>query len=54
MDIGIRSILLIVAIICFVLAAVGVALGEISLVPLGLAFLAGAFLFGEGGLKLRT
>lgn len=54
MDLGLRSILLIVAIICFVLAAIGVAIGEIGLLPLGLAFLAAAFLVGEGGFKLRT
>lgn len=54
MDLGVRSILLIVAIICFVLAAVGVSLGAIGLVPLGLAFLAAAFLFGDGKLNLRS
>ncbi|MDQ3691549.1 MAG: hypothetical protein M3406_16260 [Chloroflexota bacterium] len=53
MNLGVRSILLIVAVICFVLAAVGVGLGEISLVPLGLAFFAAAFLVGDGGLNLR-
>jgi hypothetical protein len=52
--VGVRSILLIVAIVCFVLAAVGVGIGEISLVPLGLAFFAAAFLVGDGGLRLRT
>ena len=54
MNLGLRSILLIVAVICFVLAAIGVGLGEISLVALGLAFFAGAFLVGDGGLNLRT
>lgn len=54
MNLGLRSILLIVAIICFVLAAIGVGLGDFGLLPLGLAFFAGAFLFGDGGLKLRT
>lgn len=54
MNLGLRSILLIVAVVLFVLAAVGIALGDISLVPLGLAFLAGAFLVGDGGLRLRT
>ena len=49
MNLGVRSILLIVAIVLFVLAAVGVALGDISLIPLGLAFFAGAFLVGDGG-----
>ena len=54
MNLGLRSILLIVAIVCFVLAAVGVGVGDISLVPLGLAFFAGAFLVGDGGLGIRT
>ena len=54
MNLGVRSILLIVAVICFVLAALGVGLGAIGLVPLGLAFFAGAFLVGDGGLNLRT
>lgn len=54
MNVGLRSILLIVAVICFVLAAIGVGLGDISLVALGLAFFAGAFLLGDGGLNLRT
>lgn len=54
MNLGLRSILLIVAIICFVLAIVGVALGDVELVPLGLAFFAAAFLVGDGGLSLRT
>jgi hypothetical protein len=53
-NLSIRSILLLVAVVIFVLAAVGVSLGDISLVPLGLAFFAAAFLVGEGGLGLRT
>ena len=52
MNLGARSILLLVAVICFVLAAFGVALGNIGLVPLGLAFFAGSFLV-DGGFKLR-
>ena len=54
MNLSIRSILLLVAVVLFVLAAVGVGVGDISLVPLGLAFFAGAFLVAEGGLGLRT
>ena len=54
MNLGLRSILLIVAIICFVLAAFGVRLGDVGLTPLGLAFFAGAFLVGDGGLNVRT
>ena len=53
MNLGLRSIFLIVAIICFVLAVVGVALGAIDLVPLGLAFFAAAFLVGDGGFNVR-
>lgn len=41
---GPTAILLIIAIVCFVLAAFGVALGEVALVPLGLAFFAAAHL----------
>lgn len=52
MNLGLSSILLIVAIVLFVLAAVGVALGDFGLVPLGLAFFAGSFLVGDGGLNL--
>ena len=51
---GLRSILLIVAIVLFVLAAIGVGLGDISLIPLGLAFVAGAFLVTDGGFAIRT
>jgi hypothetical protein len=40
---GTRGILLLVAVICFVLAALGVALGRLSLTNIGLAFFAGAF-----------
>jgi hypothetical protein len=53
MNLGARSILLLVAVVCFVLAAFGVSLGTIDLVPLGLAFFAGAFLLGDGGFKVR-
>jgi len=52
MDLSPRSILLIIAVICFVLAAIGVGFGGISLTAVGLAAFAGAFLVGEGGLKV--
>ena len=49
-----RSILLLVAVVAFLLAAFSVALGTISLVPLGLAAFAASFLLGDGkGLSLR-
>jgi len=54
MNVGLRSILLIVAVVCFVLSAFGVDLANIGLVALGLAFMAAAFLFGDGGFNLRT
>jgi hypothetical protein len=44
MRLTVRMILLLVAVILFVLAAFGVDLGSIAIVPLGLAFFAGAFL----------
>lgn len=53
MSLGPRSILLLVAVILFVLAAIGVSLGEIGLIPLGLALFAGAFLLGDGGFARR-
>ena len=43
------AILLIIAIILFLLAAFGVALGTVGLVPLGLALFAASFLLGSGG-----
>jgi hypothetical protein len=43
MSLTVRSILLLIAVVLFVLAAVGIDLGAISLVPLGLACFAGAF-----------
>jgi hypothetical protein len=50
--IGIRGILLIIAVICFVLAAIKLDV-SVSLVALGLAFFAAAFLVGDGGGVLR-
>jgi hypothetical protein len=53
MNLGLRPILLLVAVVLFLLAAFGIDLGQISLIPLGLAFFAGAFLVSEGGFGLR-
>ncbi len=39
-----NTLLLIVSIVLFILAALGVALGPVSLVPLGLAFFAASHL----------
>ncbi|MEO6578118.1 MAG: hypothetical protein ABIO99_04380 [Candidatus Limnocylindria bacterium] len=47
-----KSILLLIAIVCFVLAGIGVGIGGVSLVAFGLAAFAGAFLVGDGGFKL--
>jgi hypothetical protein len=47
-----RSILLIIAVICFVLSALGIGVTGVSLLAVGLAAFAGAFLVGEGGLRL--
>ena len=43
MRLTLRTILLLIAVVLFVLAAVGVALGSLAVVPLGLASFAGAF-----------
>ena len=48
-----RSILLLIAVLLFVLAALGTDLGDISLVPLGLACLAGAFVVPDAALGRR-
>jgi len=44
---GASAILLIVAVILFILSAVGLAVGTINLVSLGLAAFAGSFLVGN-------
>jgi hypothetical protein len=45
---GLGSILLIIAVICFVLAAIGLKV-DVNLIALGLAFFAGSFLVGDMG-----
>jgi hypothetical protein len=47
MALNARSLLLIVAVILFVLSALSISLGSVSLVSLGLAAFAGAFLVGD-------
>ena len=47
---GLADILLLIAVICFALAAIGVDV-RVNLVPLGLAFGFGAFLAGNRGLR---
>ncbi len=50
MNLTFRSLLVLIAVILFVLAAFGVDLGEISVLALGLACFAGAFLVPETSL----
>ena len=49
---GLGSILILIAIICFVLAAVGVDLGRVALTPLGLTFGFAGLLVGKRGLRV--
>lgn len=53
MGLNARSLLLIIAVVLFVLAALNIGLGTVDLVPLGLAALAGAFLVGDTPLGRR-
>jgi hypothetical protein len=48
-----RSILLLIAVVCFVLSALGIGVANVSLLAVGLAAFAGAFLVDGGGFKLR-
>ena len=53
MSLTLRMLLLVVAVIIFVIAAFGVKVGDVSLVALGLAFFAGAFLVPDAALGPR-
>jgi uncharacterized membrane protein len=53
MQLTFRSLCLLIAVILFVIAALGVDVRGISLVALGLAFLAGSFLVPETALNRR-
>lgn len=53
MTLTVRSILLLVAVLLFVLAAVGIDLGSIALVPLGLACFAASFIVPDRTLARR-
>jgi hypothetical protein len=46
-NIGVRTVFLIIAIICFIVAALGIDVGKVSILSVGLAFFAGAFLVEE-------
>jgi hypothetical protein len=54
MNLGARSILLIIAVILFVIDALGVGVGNVDVLALGLAAFAGAFLVGDGFLGRRA
>ncbi len=49
-SIGLRAVLLIIAVICFVIAAIGISVGTVSITDIGLACFAGAFLVEHGRL----
>lgn len=49
---GLGSILILIAVICFVLAATGVDLGRLALTPLGLAFGFAGLLLGNRRLRV--
>ena len=48
MKFTLRSILLLIAVVAFVLAGLGIGLGGINLIAIGLAAFAGAFLVDGG------
>jgi hypothetical protein len=47
-----RSLLLLIAVVCFVLSAIGIDLGGVGLTSIGLAAFAGAFLVDGAGLRI--
>jgi hypothetical protein len=49
---GLAGIFRLIAVICFVLAAIGLRV-DVSLVDIGLAFFAGSFLVGGQGFRVR-
>ena len=53
MQLTFRTLCLLIAVILFVIAAIGVDVRGISLVALGLAFFAGSYLVPETGLSRR-
>ncbi|HET7472993.1 MAG TPA: hypothetical protein VFJ71_07700 [Candidatus Limnocylindrales bacterium] len=53
MTFTIRSVLLLIAVILFVVAALGVRTGDVSLAWLGMAFFAGSFLVPDTVLSRR-
>ena len=53
MTLTVRTLLLLIAVIVFVLAAVGLDLGDVNVVALGLALFAAAFLVPDTALGTR-
>jgi hypothetical protein len=53
MQLTFRSLCLLIAVILFVVAAIGIDVNGISLVTLGLAFFAGSFLVPDRNLSRR-
>ena len=53
MTLTVRSVLLLIAVILFVIAALGVRTGDVSLAWLGMAFFAGSFLVPDTLLGTR-
>jgi len=53
MQLTIRSVLILIAVILFVIAAIGVDVRGLSLTALGLAFFAGAFLVPDTVISRR-
>ena len=51
MNLGLSSILLLIAVVLFVIAALGVSVGSVSLVTVGFAFFAASFLVGDLNVK---
>ena len=51
MNLGLNSILLLIAVVLFVIAALGVSVGSVSLVTVGFAFFAASFLVGDLNVK---
>lgn len=53
MQLTVRSLFLLIAVVLFILAAFGLKVSDVSLLALGLAFFAGAFLVPETALGNR-
>ena len=54
MNLSLRSLLVLVAALLFLLAAFGVNLGTVSIVSLGLALFAASFAVSDSGIGLKS